>query len=211
MYVVDKQGAQWSIDEGLRKRAQDLMQSFDEDIGHVNLDQVIFLRLSGSKATWHGKCFYIGKAPMSIIARYVAQKLLTIGVINLNGTSLNVDSMGDLFDLRFIIAINDDSIQSAHGDIQRVEDVTLLHELMHIDSTCEKLVKHDLEDFKSLVDRFGAHWTEGIFQESYSASDGVVEEEPYQVALQAFQAPVLPPGFVPVSGSAEDWNPEESR
>ena len=34
----------------------------------------------------------------------------------------------------------------------------ILHELMHIDEDFDKLVKHDLEDFKVLVSKYGPAW-----------------------------------------------------
>lgn len=34
----------------------------------------------------------------------------------------------------------------------------MLHELMHIDDDFEKLKKHDLEDFKVIISKYGATW-----------------------------------------------------
>ena len=216
MYIMDKQGAQWQIDEGLRDRAQLLQQNFDNWVGHVNLDQVIFIRLMGSKAKWHGKCFYIGKPPLSLISKYVVMHLSKFGLLNLEGVS-DVDL--DIFDIRFAIVINDDSISLAEGDLQRVEDSTLIHEMMHIDPDGEKLVKHDIEDFKVLVNEFGPFWAEGIFQDR--AGEGEVLESNIKAmeedlsdifdsaAPPAFKPPAPPP-FIPKSGSGSGFDVDSS-
>ena len=219
MFVTDKQGAQWQVDEGIRERAGQLIQKFDELVGYIDLDQVIFLRLQGSKANWHGKCFYIGKAPMNVIPKYVMFKLQNLGFLDLSGIR-NLDTGGfDIFDIRFIIVLNDDSISQAEGDIQRVEDLTLLHEMMHIHPDGDKLVRHDLEDFALLVDKFGPYWTQGIFSDR-DKFDGVVDEEALGevvekalsnaiAATEGFTPP--PPPTLPKSGTSETWNPEESE
>jgi hypothetical protein len=195
MFVMDSQGAQYQVDEGLRQQADQLMRSpqFQRLISHVDLDQVVFLRLTGSKAKWHGKCMYIGKAPLTIIPKFVMSKLNHFGVLNLNNVR-NVDE--NFFDLRFFIIINDDSISMASGNLQQVETTTLLHELMHIHPDGDKLVKHDIEDFKDIVSLFGPYWAEGIFQDK----EGTPSED---------KLPQIVSDFVPISDS-EDWSGEES-
>lgn len=210
MFVIDKQGAQWQIDEGLRERAGNIIDNFHDDVGHVNLDQVIFLRIQGSKANWHGKCYYIGKAPMSIVPKFVILQLNKMGLMDLDGIR-NLDTGGfDLFDIRFIIVINDDSIGQADGDLQRVEDITLLHEMMHIHPDGDKLVKHDIEDFACLIDKFGPYWTQGLFNDK-DKFEGVVDEAFAQADEAQAQFTPPPPPVLPKSGTSENWTPEESE
>ena len=186
MFVFDKQGCQWAIDEGLRSRAERLVDSFPDLLEHVVLDHIIFLRLTGSKSNWHGKCFFIGKAPMSIIPKFAIFKLANLGMFDMT----QFGSIEEMFDIRYIIAINDDSISHADGDLQKVEDVTLVHEMLHIHRDGDKLVRHDIEDFAILVDRFGPYWTNGRFKEEV--------------------APKLPDFSKIISGTSESWTPEES-
>lgn len=229
MFVVDKQGAQWQIDEGIRERTGLLIHNFEEELGHVNLDQCIFLRLMGSKATWHSKTFFIGKAPMTIIPKFVLAKLSKLGLMDLEGVR-NLEGF-DIFDIRFIVVLNDDAISQAEGDLQRVEDLALFHEMLHIHPDGDRVVKHDLEDFSVLVDKFGPYWSQGIFSDTDNF-EGVVdnalaeaieavrnpgggatvtvtmEQEPTPVAPQFTPPP--PPVMMPKSGKSEVWNPEES-
>lgn len=202
MFVVDSKGAQWAIDEGLRERASALIDSFHDKIGYVDLDKIIFLRLTGaSKSKWLGKCMYIGKCPMNIIPKFIVHRLQSMGLLNLAHTSFE-DGEVDIFDLRYMIILNDDLIQSGEGDIQKIEDITLYHELRHIHPDEDKMIKHDLEDFRDIVATFGPYWTDGIFEEE-EADDSEVDEVP---------SPVMPPQFptIPLSASSDEWNPPES-
>lgn len=160
MKDVDKSGAVWEVDNGLKDRARQLQK--DEDyidlISHVDLDQVIFARISNTKAKWMGKCYYFGKAPLTLISKYVIGFLAQNGMLNISAVA-NVDE--DLFDLRYFIVLNDDKLNMVQDNPDQVEDLTLVHELMHIDPSGDKLVKHDLEDFSILVNRFGPYWTAG--------------------------------------------------
>jgi len=175
MFYVDVMGAQWTIDESIRDRASLLLESFSDEVGHVDLNQVIFIRINGTKARWLGKCYFIDKTPIALIPKFVVHKLASFGLLKLEDTS-SVD--GDIFDLKYIVALNDDAIGTSNGDLQRVEDATLLHELMHISPCGTRLIKHDLEDFKGLIDKFGAHWDEGIFKDD--EDEGEVPPGPYR-------------------------------
>lgn len=201
MFVVDSKGAQWAIDEGLRERAAVLIESFEDKIGYIDLDKIIFIRLSGAaKAKWMGKCMYIGKCPMNIIPKFVTHKLYNMGLLNLLNTSVEGQDNFALFDLRYMIILNDDLIQSLPDNVEKIEDITLYHELRHIHPDEDKMIKHDLEDFKDIVDDFGPYWSEGIIKEGKVASEaGEVPLEP-------------PPRFptIPLSASGDDWNPLES-
>ncbi|MDC1299895.1 putative metallopeptidase [bacterium] len=168
-------GAQWSIDEGIRERALAIIESFPEEAGHVDVNQVIFVRINGSKAKWLGKCYFIDKTPIALIPKFVVYQLSKFGLLDLSKAST---PDGDIFDLKYVIVLNDDAISGSVGELQRVEDATLLHELMHISPCGTKLVKHDLEDFKGLVDKFGAHWDEGIFKDD--EEDGMLPPGMYE-------------------------------
>lgn len=189
MFVLDSKGSEYRVDDGLRIRAQALMR--DEKVGdlisHVDIDQVIFLRFSGSKASWLGKCIFVGRAPQNIISHYVFHKLSELGMLDLNKV---VGDAATLFDIRYLIVLNDDSISLVGGDLQKVEDGVLVHELMHINEDGTKLVKHDIEDFSNLVDLYGPYWTNGVFKDDQTANDSM-------------------PRLLHSSNS-EYWTPEES-
>jgi len=225
MFYTDSQNAQWAIDEGLRERAGLLIDNFQEWIGHVNLDQIIFIRLSGSKGKFHGKCYAISKPPLTLIPKYVIMKLREFNLLKLDGLS-DIDL--DIFDIRYVIVINDDSIAQAEGDLQRVEDATLIHEMMHIHEDGVKLVKHDLEDFSILVHKFGPFWASGAFKEPSEEEAQATGEflEGMNDAVDSFIGPgstfeevapfknstkLPPPPFVPKSGTGGSFNIDESN
>lgn len=161
VYTIDSSGTKYEVDAALKERAHQLMEcdKFQHLISHVDLDQVIFLRVNSKKANWLGKCIYIGKAPNNIISKYVVSELSRMGLLNLS----NISGFDDnIFDLRYIILINDDTIRMTE-DPTRVEDGTIVHEMMHIKAGGEGLVKHDMEDFRDLVQAFGPYWVKGVF------------------------------------------------
>lgn len=57
--------------------------------------------------------------------------------------------------VKFIITVYEKNILD-FSDAQM--HALVLHELMHIDENFTKLVKHDLEDFRAIVDLFGSNW-----------------------------------------------------
>lgn len=176
MQIIDNAGATWAVDEGLRSRALQLQKSdeFACKIDHVDLDQIVFLRVSNTKAKFLGKCYYVGKAPNNIIPRFVIGKLVHMGLINLD----NVQGFDmDMFDLRFLVVINNDMLNMIPENSDQVEDLTLVHELMHIHPSGDKLVKHDLEDFSSLVEHYGPYWGNGIFSQNDSSPESMRFEE----------------------------------
>ena len=170
MFVVDKSGAQWSIDESFRKLAQTVCKN-EDNVGHVDLDQIVFLRVIGSKVNWLGKVWEI-KAPHSLLVRFAAYQFGKMGVLDLSRIN---DVQDGLLDPRFIIAINHDLVMSKK-EPSKVEYLTLLHELMHLDSTMSGLVKHDVEDFASLVNSFGPYWTEGVFSKEIDLGEDEDEQ-----------------------------------
>ena len=57
--------------------------------------------------------------------------------------------------VKFIITVYEKNILE-FSDAQL--HALILHELMHIDENFDKIVKHDLEDFRVIVDLFGSNW-----------------------------------------------------
>jgi predicted metallopeptidase len=171
MFVVDKSGAQWSIDESLKKLAVNICRN-EDNVGHVDVDQVVFLRIIGAKATWMGKVWAI-KQPYSILMRFAAYQFGKMGMLDVSRLS---DIQDGLLDPRFIIALNHDLIMTKKEQ-SKVEYLTLLHEMMHIDSTMSGLIKHDIEDFASLVSEFGPYWTEGVFSKDVELGEAEEESE----------------------------------
>jgi len=77
----------------------------------------------------------------------------------------NLSGFDDLFDISYIVAVNTDAIENEGGPIDKIEEVTLHHELLHISEDMDKLVKHDVQDFATILHRYGPYWTQGVFEE----------------------------------------------
>jgi hypothetical protein len=161
--------------------ARDLVNEFDEQIGHVEVDKVIFVRVVGSTAKWLGKCFPI-KIPFNIIPMFMINCFKDLGIVDERSVA---DIPEELYDIRYIIALNNDKIEeSAEGPVlSRIEQITLLHELAHIGPDMEGTEKHDCEDFKFVLDKFGTHWDEGILND--------FEEESIQDVIEDIKPPVI--------------------
>jgi hypothetical protein len=167
---VGPKGDRWVLDESLKKMAHDLVERYSEDLGHVKLAHVVFVRAVGVSTTkWLGKCKYLGSAPDPLIARYVIATLGSLGMLDL--TQLR-GLEADLMDLRYVITINDTALRaksgtSASADMLRetLEMITLYHELMHIDATMEGLIPHDTQDFAKVLHRFGVYWSSGVINQ----------------------------------------------
>ena len=56
---------------------------------------------------------------------------------------------------KFIMTVYEPKV-IAMNDAQR--NLLVMHELMHISDDFDKLVKHDLEDFSSLIATYGLNW-----------------------------------------------------
>ena len=175
MQDVDKQGAVWQIDKGLKTRARQLqnMEEYADLISHVDIDQVIFARVSNKKADWLGKCYFFGKPPLTLISKHSFMVMNDYGMLDLSKVS-NVDE--DFLDVRFAIVINDDKMNMIEENVSLVEERTLVHEMMHIAPGADKLVKHDVEDFALLIHRYGPYWTSGNFSGTFSKSEAFVDE-----------------------------------
>lgn len=60
-----------------------------------------------------------------------------------------------LTDYRYIITFYENNIQ-AMTDAQKI--ILVFHELLHIDESFEKIKKHNIEDFRELIGKFGCNW-----------------------------------------------------
>ena len=165
-----KFGEIWEIDEKLRQVATELVTEFSEDLGHIDLEHVVFLRMTGLKnAKWLGKCFYI-KEPYNIIPKVC---LAWMGKHGLQDEKKFQDflEMGNL-DLRYIIAVNDDLVGSVSDDQESVVRALLHHELKHIKSEMDGIEDHDTKDFKAILSRYGVFWGNGVFKTESDTGEG---------------------------------------
>lgn len=62
---------------------------------------------------------------------------------------------GFLTEYKFIITFYENNIK-AMNDAQR--HMLVYHELLHIDADFNKIRKHDVEDFRELVSKYGVNW-----------------------------------------------------
>lgn len=154
----------WEIDEGLRETAGKLINKFPDSLGHVEISRVIFVRVTGVKLkkekNWYGKCWLV-KPPLSIISRYTLKKLGHAGAIDLT----QLENVEDILDTSYIIGINTDAIEMEGGNIDKIEEVTLHHEMLHISPCMTKLITHNVQDFTEILDRYGVYWSHGVIEE----------------------------------------------
>ena len=156
----------WEIDEGLRNTAAQLLSRFPDELGHIELDRVIFVRVTGvtlskTAPNWYGKCWLI-KPPMSILPSYL---LLKLGHKDVLDAETVMPQVGHELDPAYIIGVNTDAIEDEGGPIDKIEEVTVHHELLHISQDMDKLVKHDVQDFRSILHKYGPYWTQGVIEE----------------------------------------------
>lgn len=157
----------WEVDEGLRNTATELLSKFPDILGHIELNQVIFVRanevkLNKSGKNWYGKCWLV-RPPLQIMPRFTLLMLSHAGLVDAEAAFEKID---DMLDPAYIIAINTAAIEEEGGPIDKIEEITLHHELLHISQDMDKLVQHDVQDFCSILNEYGLHWTSGIIEES---------------------------------------------
>lgn len=186
---VGPKGDRWVLDESMKEMAKDLVEAYSEDLGHVKLEHVVFVRAIGVKSTkWLGKCKFLGTAPNPLISRYVVATLGSLGMLDLTQLK-GLES--DLMDLRYLIMLNDTALRAKSGTSSEAENVrmaleriTLYHELLHIDSTMEGLVAHDTQDFSLVLTRFGVYWSSGIFNQIDPLDAAAAEEAASKFAAE---------------------------
>jgi hypothetical protein len=166
MEIYGKGEEVWEVDEGLRNTAAQLLARFPDELGHIVLDQVIFMRANGVKLSktapnWYGKCWLI-KIPLKIMPRFTLLRLSHAGLIDAEAAA---EVLGGVLDPAYIVAVNNEAIEEEGGPIDKIEEVTLHHELLHISEDMDKLVQHDVKDFRSILQQYGLYWTQGVFEE----------------------------------------------
>jgi hypothetical protein len=175
-------GDLWVLDESLRDRAEALAEKFSEDLAHVDLKRVVFVRAKGVKGKWLGRCNYVGSTPsnpLPLVVRYVLSSLAEGGLLEIG--RMKALSNVEMIDLRYIITLNETALKTQMSGIckesdpdyglhlSRLETITLYHELLHIRPGMDGNVGHDTQDFAKVLARFGVHWTSGIVEEDAAA------------------------------------------
>jgi len=150
----------WFVDEELRVLAVRLINSYDE-LNHIDSKKVIFGSLTGgiSSQKWWGKCTKLAPV-MRLVPLFITSRLSEKYTNNQLDESVSDEDL----DMRFIIVLNRDSINSAGGDVDKLTETTMYHELMHIDQNMEKIIDHDVKDFKMVLNKFGVNWSSGLFK-----------------------------------------------
>jgi hypothetical protein len=179
--VVGPKGDRWVLDESLKTVAEELVERYSEDLGHVKLAHVVFVRAMGvSNTKWLGKCKYTGDALNMIVPRYVIATLGGLGMLDLSQLR---GLEADLMDLRYIIILNDSALRlkagiGAEADTlkETLEAITLYHEMYHIKPAMDGLVTHDIQDFAKVLHRFGVYWTNGIIEQRQVVDPAEAEE-----------------------------------
>lgn len=175
--LYGKKSEIWAVDDDMRVEAENLIAFFPDELGHIDLSNVIFVRAAGipvkkDGVNWYGKTWHM-KPPVSIVSRYVIRKLAQKGCLT---GSTNIDEgESDLLDLGYIIGLNSDAIHfTAVGDVdlaKKMEEITLHHELLHIKIGMDGLMPHPIQDFAEILDRYGVHWSKGAINESLQKGD----------------------------------------
>ena len=79
-----KFGEIWELDAHLATVAEELVAEFTGDLGHIDLERVVFARQRGLKGTagdWLGKCYYV-KEPYSMIPQCTLLWMKRHGLFN---------------------------------------------------------------------------------------------------------------------------------
>ena len=117
--------------------------------------------MAGMKVDWLGKCYYL-REPYNIIPLYTLnwladKKFVAIGdAENLSGR--------DVLDVNYIIVLNTDNLAMTGGDLERITEGVIHHELLHIKPDMDGIVQHNIKDFASILRRYGINWASGNFK-----------------------------------------------
>ncbi len=166
----DEKGAAIELDEDLRRKATALVNRYMDDLGHIDLRRVVFLKATGDSGKYLGKCTYVGKAEHRSVARSVLHTLASVGMVDAEELE---DLPMSLVNLAYVITLNVGNLLAAAGagdTYEMIEGVTLYHELLHIKEDMNGLVPHDTKDFSTVLDQFGVYWAEG------AAIEGIDEQ-----------------------------------
>ena len=124
----------WKKSKKLKAKARLLKRRYGRLLREVKLKETRFVYLEeGGKLNWLGKVTRV-------------QELFNLYTIPRN--------------LRFIVVLNKDKINAEFPKNHRkiITLIVLLHELLHIGPK-GKLRRHDIEDFRVVLEKFGVNWT----------------------------------------------------
>jgi predicted metallopeptidase len=168
MKVLGKNGSEWVLDESLRKQAVQLINEYPDELGHIDHQRVVFVRMLDKKANWYGKTWFIN-APHTILTHYVYEQFAKnqLMVPDLDIDTKMAEFLDNLLTVSYIIALNHESFEKFESGgeelIAKQERNVLIHELMHINPDMVGIRKHDREDFSILLRKFGVDWSEGLY------------------------------------------------
>ncbi len=152
MTIEGLKGDTWILDPNLKAVAKKLVSENPQELGYLDLDKIVFVRCQNAdKTDWIGKCFKLLPA-IRLLPQYAAE---------LMGKDGELDNL----DLRYIVALNEAAVAEVHGPVDKLIAGAIFHELKHMDADMEKIVKHDIQDFATLLDKYGVHWTSGQFKD----------------------------------------------
>lgn len=129
----------WLVDHDLRETATKLKEKFPERLGHIDEARILFVRLKESRVSWYGKVWRV-TPPFTLL------------IHGFEGIGIQIP---DGFSIDFIVAINDNQVTGLLIP-PAIEQIVLAHELFHIKD--EKLLRHDIEDFRWVLEEFGLNW-----------------------------------------------------
>lgn len=160
-FQIGKNGAKWALDASLKSLALELVNDFSEEVGYVDLGRVVFGRVEGMGEKWAGKTYYVAP-PVSMLPIYTLELLVSRGMhVSEEDTGL----LSGIAGINFMIFLGTDYLAQFIRDdrlIRQQEKILLFHEMLHIKPEMDGLRGHDIKDFKTLVDKFGAYWDEGV-------------------------------------------------
>lgn len=170
--VVTKSHGIMTIEADLKQVARELIDQYPAELGHIDLKHVILVRSEAvklkKKNNWLGKCFYF-KPEIRIIANYAVMKLVDWGMVDKDQL---VGLEDEIFDIRYMIVLNDIAIDDIGVDKKKIERIVLHHELLHIAPDMDGNIQHDIQDFAWIIDRYGSHWTQGVLPENMDTFAG---------------------------------------
>ena len=122
----------WVESKKLRRVGEKVFANYADKLHpDLGIDRVAFVFLKYSKTRWLGRCYVI----------HEPYKRFT--------------------DYDFIVVINYHVLkgEKTKKEFRRILAIVLLHELKHIDAAKGRLVRHNIEDFSSILKEFGINWS----------------------------------------------------
>ncbi len=154
MTIEGPRGDVWIINEEFRKTAKEIVDENSDEFSTIDLDKILFVECVGAvQHDWLGKCAKLAYYT-KLIPRFVLENVF-------QGDVEQVEKYSRLLDIRYVISINRDDVYLIPGDTDEMVKIVLYHELKHIDPNMERIVKHNVMDFASILDKYGVHWTSG--------------------------------------------------